>query len=187
MSRLVSSDVAIDHNSVCVRGLVVTMTKAIRSIRHRAVQSFAAFLLAMVTHASGSQTNSPPAEQLLPPDTLLVISTPDFTKLRAIYEQSPQVQFWNDLAMKPFRDKFMTKLKDEFVVPLERDLGVKFADFGPLLQGQLTLAVTQDGWQGKKDESPAFLLLLDTKENSEQLRKTLSDLRRKWVDAGKPI
>jgi len=153
----------------------------------RAVRPVAAVLLAMAAHASGGQASVPPAERLLPADTLLVVSAPDCTKLRAIYEKSPQVQFWNDQAMKPFRDKFMAKLKDEFVVPLERDLGVKFEDYGGLLQGQLTLAITQDGWQGQAGQSPAFLLLLDAKEKRDQLTKTLADLRRKWVDAGKPI
>jgi hypothetical protein len=163
------------------------MTRLIFLVRHRAVASVAAVLLAMAAHASGNQAVVPPAERLLPADTILVVSAPDCTKLRAIYEKSPQVQFWNDLAMKPFRDKFMTKLKDEFVLPLERDLGVKFEDYGGLLQGQLTLAITQEGWQGQEGQSPAFLLLLDTKEKRDQLKKTLADLRRKWVDAGKAI
>ena len=41
--------------------------------------------------------------------------------------------------MKPFHDKFMAKWNEEFVAPLERDLGVKLSDFTDLPQGQLTL------------------------------------------------
>src|SRR5262245_38159583 len=67
----------------------------------------------------------PPPEKLLPPDTLFVVSAPDWTKLREVYKKSPQSQFWDDPAMKPFREKFQKKWDDDFVKPLERDLGVK--------------------------------------------------------------
>jgi hypothetical protein len=131
----------------------------------------------------------PPAEKLLPPDTLLVLSAPDWTKLSEVYKKSPQAQFWNDAAMKPFRDKFMTKWNEEVVKSLERDLGVKFNDYSALLQGQLTLAVTQEGWQGraKDDGEPAILFLLDTKDKSGLLKTNLTELRKKWNAAGKPI
>ena len=131
----------------------------------------------------------PPAEKLLPPDTLFVVTAPDWTKLREIYKKSPQSQFWDDAAMKPFREKFQTKWNDEFVKPLERDLGVKLGDYGTLLQGQITLAITQEAWQGKEkdDGDPAFLLLLDTRDKADVLKKNLADLRKKWNEAGKPI
>jgi len=187
MSRLAASDFSIERNAVCVQASFLRMTKRIRSVRQRNVPCLASVLFLLVAGAPASQTNLPPAEQLLPADTLFVISAPDCSKLRGIIERTPEVQFWHDPAMKPFRDKFMAKLKDEFIAPLERDLGVKLADFGGLLQGQLTLAITQEGWQAQKAQSPAFLLLLDAKDKRDQLAKSLADLRRKWVEAGKPI
>ncbi len=147
-------------------------------------------LIAVTLLCSGSLFAAvPPAEKLLPPDTLLVLSTPDWTKLREVYNKSPQAQFWNDPAMKPFREKFMAKWNEEVVASLERDLGVNFDDYSALLQGQLTLAVTQEGWQGraKDDGEPAILFLLDTKDKSDLLKKNLADLRKKWNEAGKPI
>ncbi len=131
----------------------------------------------------------PAAEKLLPPDTLLVVSAPDWTRLWEVYKKSPQAQFWDDAAMKPFREKFLAKWNEEIVKPLERDLGVKFDDYSALLQGQLTVAVTQEGWQGKAkdDGEPAVLLLLDTKDKGDLLKKNLADLRKKWNEAGKPI
>jgi len=131
----------------------------------------------------------PPAEKLLPPDTLFVVSAPDWKPLRDAYQKSPQCLFWDDPAMKPFREKFFVKWNEEFVKPLERDLGVKLDDYGNLLQGQVTLAVTQGGWQGKEkdDGSPGFLFLLDAREQGELLKKNLADLRQKWSEAGKPI
>lgn len=131
----------------------------------------------------------PPAEKLLPPDTLLVLSAPDWTQLREVYKKSPQRQFWDDPLMKPFRDKFFAKWNEEFVKPLERDLGVKLDEYGALLQGQVTLAVTQEDWQGKEkdDGDPGFLFLLDSRDKAGLLRTNLADLRKKWSDAGKPI
>ncbi len=61
-------------------------------------------------------------------------------KTREIYSNSPQFQLWNDPAMKPFKDKFMDKLKTEFLTPLEHDLGIHFDDYTCLPQGQFTLA-----------------------------------------------
>jgi hypothetical protein len=131
----------------------------------------------------------PPAEKILPPDTLFVMTAPDWARLREASDKSPQSRFWNDPAMKPFRDKFMAKWTEEFVQPLERDLGVKFDDYSTLLQGQVTLAVTQEGWEGKEkdDGKPAVLLLLDAKDKSSLLKTNLLTLRKKWSAAGKPI
>lgn len=131
----------------------------------------------------------PPAEKLLPPDTLFVVSAPDWSKLRELYDKSPQRQLWDDPAMKPLREKFLAKWEEEFVKPLERDLGIKLDDYGALLQGQVTLAVTQEGWQGweKDDGEPGFLLLLDARDRSDLLKTNLAALRRKWVESGKPL
>jgi hypothetical protein len=89
--------------------------------------------------------------------------------------------------MRPFREKFVAKWNEEFLAPLERDLGVKLDDYAKLPQGQFALAVTQDGWQGKDAAPPGLLLLLDTREKSDQLKKLLADLRKKWVDGGKKL
>ena len=124
----------------------------------------------------------PSAENLLPSDTLLLISVPDFSTLRAAGRQSPQWLFWNDPAMKPFHDKFLARWNEKLVAPLERDLGVKFSDFTDLPQGQLTFAVTQNGWTGSGDPMPGALLLLDTKDKSGLLKTNLTSLRKKWTD-----
>lgn len=139
-------------------------------------------VLAGLTVAQGA---IPSAEKLLPEDTLLVVTAPDFTKLRTIFANSPQSQFWNDPAMKTFRDDFLTKWKDEFVTPLERELGIRFEDYVKLPQGQFTFALIQN--ESKGDFSPALLLLIDTKDKGSLLKTNLADLRKKWVDADKPL
>ena len=98
----------------------------------------------------------PPAENLLPSDTLFFLAIPDCAALRTAAHQSPQWLFWSDPAMKPFHDKFMAKLDESLAAPLEQALGLKMSDFADLPQGQLTFAVTQNGWTGGDDARPAW-------------------------------
>jgi hypothetical protein len=130
-----------------------------------------------------------PAEKLLPDDTLVLFSIPDFAKAREAYNKSPQGQLWRDPSFQPFKDKFVNKFKQEYISPLERDLSIHIDDYTSLPQGQFTLAVTQNGWNAKDKSGPlpGLLLLLDTKDKSSQLKTNLADLKKKWVDAGKSV
>jgi len=148
---------------------------------------FAATLAGLLAMAAPVRAAIPPAESLLPADTLLLITVPDFAKMRETTRQLPQILFWNDPAMKPFHDKFMARWNEKFVAPLEQDLGVNLADYTDLPQGQLTFAVTQNGWNGGDDPTPGLLLLLDAKGRSDLLKTNLAALRKKWTDAGKPL
>jgi hypothetical protein len=156
------------------------MIKAFRPI-------FPALFIAALTSANFLRAAIPPAENLLPSDTLFVVTAPDCTVLRSAMNQSPQWLLWNDPAMKPFHDKFMDKWNESFAAPLEHDLGVKLADFRDLPQGQFTFAVTQNGWDGTGDQTPGLILLLDAKNKSDLLKTNLAALQKKWKDGGKPI
>jgi len=148
---------------------------------------FPVVLVALLTLATSLRAAIPPVENLLPADTLFLLDTPDSSALRAASHQSPQWLFWNDPAMKPFHDKFVAKWNEEFVTPLEHDLGVKMGDFATLLQGQFAIALTQNGWNGSNDVDPGLLLLLDAGNKSGLLKTNLAGLRQKWVQAGKPL
>jgi len=128
-----------------------------------------------------------PAEKILPDDTLVMFTIPDFNRVREIYQSSPQGRLWSDPAMKDFKNKFVDKLTSGYITPLEHQLGVHFDDYTNLAQGQLTIALVQNGWDGKEGQSPALVALLDTKDKSAQLKTNLVDLRKKWVDAGKTV
>jgi hypothetical protein len=136
---------------------------------------------------SGAAFAIPAAEKLLPDDTLVMVTVPDFGKLREIYGKLPQSQLWNDAAMKPFKDKFLAKWKEEFVKPLERELQVRFDDYQGLLEGQLTFALVQNATAGKDEEPVGWLVLLDTQTKGRQLKNNLAELRKKWVDAGRTM
>lgn len=153
-----------------------------------ALRRFAfAFVLAMTTAFGSLHAAVPAPEKLLPDDTLVVMTVPDFAKFREICLASPQTQVWKDPAMKPFRDHFLAKLNEELLEPLERDLGIKFDDYTSLPQGQLTFAITQNGGITSKEQAPGVLLLLDAKSHSDQLKTNLAALKHKWLDSGKSI
>jgi len=148
---------------------------------------FVAGFQLLTCFALGAATPIPSVEKLLPDDTLLVLTTPDFTKMRDIYHTSPQTQFWNDPAMKPFKENFLAKMHENLIQPLERDMGVDFNDYTNLPQGQITFAITQNGWPATQGQQPGMLFLMDTKDKGDQLKKNLVDLRKKWIDAGKTV
>lgn len=129
----------------------------------------------------------PPPEKLLPEDTLVLLTAPDFSKLAQVWQKSPQLQFWNDPALRPFREKFLAGSRENFLQPLEREMNINLASYATLLQGQVTLAVTQNGWQGQEDQPLGFLLLVDARDKVSQLTTNLTRLRQKWVEAGKPV
>ncbi len=128
-----------------------------------------------------------PAENLLPADTIAFFSVPDCAVFRTVAKTSPQLMCWNDPAMKPFHDKFMGKLTEKFIAPLEKDLGLKVDDFADLPQGQFTVAVTVNGSNGHDDIPPGLLLLLDAKDKSAQLKTNLAALTKKMTDNGRTL
>src|SRR4051794_1474391 len=129
----------------------------------------------------------PPPDSLLASDTLLVVTIPDYGKAKTSWAQWPASKLWDDPALKPFRDKFSNKLKSEYLDPLEKQLGIKFADYTDLAQGQVTFSITQGDWDGSTEKRPGFLFLVDTREKSDQLKSKLTEIRKKWVDSGKKL
>jgi hypothetical protein len=129
----------------------------------------------------------PPPEKLLPEDTLIMMTVPDFSKLRQIFQASPQRRLWEDPAMRPFKEKFLSKWHDDLVQPLERDLDVRLDDYTSLPQGQVTFAVIQNGANEMDDSQMGVVFLVDTRDKSSQLKTNLAGLHKKWVDAQKPL
>src|SRR2546423_1726251 len=125
-------------------GRIIRKLRMITSINQCVV--FLGVLIALAFNVPAASIPSP--EKLLPDDTLVVVTVPDFPRIREIYRKSPQRQFWNDPAMKPFRDNFLSKWKDEFVKPLERELSVSFDSYTNLVRGQITFALIQNSGPG---------------------------------------
>ena len=127
----------------------------------------------------------PPAEQLLPDDTIAVFTVPDWKKFSANSAQSAWGQLWADQAMKAFRDNFTSNFQSDFLKPLEKELGLKLTEYQDLLQGQITVALTPPK-EGSTD-MVGFLVLIDSKDKSAALTSRLAELKKKWTDSGQEV
>ncbi len=123
----------------------------------------------------------------MPDDTLILLTTPDFAKLRQMSLSSPKGMLWNDPAMKPFRDKFVSSWQEGVIKPLERELNTSLGSYASLPQGQVTLALTKASWQGTADQPPGLLLLLDARDKSGLLKTNLAELRKQWMATGRSL
>lgn len=148
-------------------------------------QLLSLLVLASVLRAASAPV--PPPDKLLPADTVAVFTVTDYKKARADWNRWPALQFWNDAAMKPFREKLMTSLKKDLVEPLEREFGIKFADYKDLCQGQVTLAFTPGAPNEKGERQSGFLFLVDTRDKADVLKTNLATLKQKWVESGKAV
>lgn len=145
------------------------------------------FLVIMAAAAMNLGAAVPPAEQLLPSDTMGVFTIPDWAKSSQVYGQSPAVQLWHDPEMKAFKEKFMNQFQTEILTPLERELGIKFEDYCALCQGQFTVAFNLKPGDKIEDTKAEWFVIIDSKDKADQLTKTLADLKKKWTDGGKQV
>jgi hypothetical protein len=128
-----------------------------------------------------------PPEQLLPKDTLLVMTAPDWGKARLFWSNQVYLKLWQDASFKPFKDKLMDKFTTGAIKPLQQNLGIKFSDYAGLAQGEVTFAVVPVTPKNKSDPSVAAIFLMDTKDHAGQLKTNLAQVLKKWADAGKPM
>lgn len=149
-------------------------------------KSFAVLSLTLML-ALNAPAQTPPPEKLLPADTLLLFTVPDLDKARTDIKTNPASQLYSDPAMQPFIKKLLAKWNADIVAPMEREMGIKFADYLALAKGQFTFAVVRDGWEGEDDKEPAVLLLIDSKDKSADLESKLADLRKRWTETGKQV
>lgn len=129
----------------------------------------------------------PPAPSLLPADTLAVLSIPDAQKFGGARKEACAYRLWSDPAMGPFREKFMAKFNQEVIEPFEKETKLKLKDYEDLAQGQVTVAITQNGWTGGEDPLPAALILVDAKDKAADLQKRLAEVKQKLSESGEKL
>ena len=89
--------------------------------------------------------------------------------------------------MKPFVDRVTLHLREQILIPMEKDLGIQLSDYTSLPRGQVTLALVRGDWNGAPGQTPAWVLVADTRDQAGELATRLGELRRKWTEAGKPL
>lgn len=140
-------------------------------------------LLCIAVHAE-----SLPPHQLLPRDTLAVLTVPDWGKWKQVRADSPQYQLWTDEALKPFREHFLNKLNKEVVEPMQQQIGIELTNYTGLLQKQITVAWTKNAADMFKENArPGLVIILDAGDKAGELKSRLEELKSKWIDAGHKI
>ena len=128
-----------------------------------------------------------PPEKILPKDTVLVVSAPDWPKAWTYLTNIPYARLWQDPALKAFKDHFIDRSTKDVIKPMEQNLGVKFSDYQGLAQGQVTFALLPSGPRDDPDSHFAQVLLIDSRDHAAQLKSSLAEVIKKWAAAGKPM
>src|SRR3954451_16722005 len=97
-------------------------------------------LFAVVPGALGIVAAQLPAEQLLPAETIAMVTVKDWTEATNAFWKTAPGRLWNDDAMRATREKFNARLTNEVSNAVERELKIKLSDYAELVQGQITLA-----------------------------------------------
>ena len=129
----------------------------------------------------------PSPEQLLPADALGVVTVPDLAAARKLFDEQPLVRLWHDPAMAPFVNKFLAKLDRDWRQPLEHELGFNLTNLFNVARGQVTFALTRSGWPLQADAPAGLLLLLDARDQADQLRKLLAGARASLKSRGRKL
>ncbi len=143
-----------------------------------------ASLLLCLAATVGAAT--PPAEKLLPPDTFLMLTIPDWDKSFAAAKDFSMAQLWRDPAMRPFTEKFEQKFRGllgEEDKNFERD----WLEFKPLISGQITLGVLPSDGQAEPGAGPDVVILMDVKDKEKQLRAFIERCEKRDTDEGRVI
>jgi hypothetical protein len=143
-------------------------------------------LLSAFSSATLLPAEIPTPDKLAPRETMFMLTVPDMDKMRNVYATSAYLQFFQDPAMKPFISKFQSKFKSDFLEPLEKEMGIKVADYQDLIKGQATLLIRE--WKlGKETNAFEFALALDSKSKKEELKTRLEELKTKWRQSGREL
>ena len=120
-----------------------------------------------------------PASDLLPTNTLAVLSVPDVSAAQAAWSASNPGRLWQDPAMAAFRNRFETSFRQKWLGVLERESGLDLRELLVLTRGQATLAVLPPlAPEPGSDESAAnWILLMDARGGSAELAKALEAAR----------
>jgi hypothetical protein len=141
-------------------------------------------LAALAALAAPLAAAVPPAAQLFPQDTVVLLSVPDWQKAAAAMKSSAGGRLWADPAMEAFRRKFEERFREKVVEDLERQLGIKLADYAAIAQGQISLAAFR-AETPTPDRHYDWVMVMDSRDKADQLQKLLGETRGKLGAANK--
>lgn len=144
-----------------------------------------ALLLAALALVFKCQSAEIPHEKILPADTLVFATIPDYDKAVSLFDNSATGMFLKDPSMKAFNDKFSAKWRSDVVQPLEKELGIKFSDYSGIVKGQVSFAVSLlAGSDPTQAPQVALTLMIESRDGKDNLTKAIQDIKQKYVKGG---
>lgn len=137
------------------------------------------FLLDIASHVQAV----PPAEELLPESTMVMLTAPDFSKARALWNRTTPGRLWLDPAMAPVATHVCQRLKTEVIVPLEQALGFSWEAITNLPDGQMTFAIARMN-HPSNTTATAMILLMETGKG-RQATNLIDGIARHWARSGR--
>jgi hypothetical protein len=146
------------------------------------MRASAAVLVIMLIGLMSADAALPEAPRWLPPDTVLVVSLPDFPTAVAAFTNLPMAQLWRDPAMRGPAERLGQWWRAEVLSPLERHWQMAPAELLGAASGQVTFALLAPPGQRRE-----WVLLAETGSASNTLTTNLARLRKTWVDSGRAL
>jgi len=143
---------------------------------------------AALTLAFQCQSAEIPHEKIVPADTLLFVTIPDYDKAVNLGKNSPGGMFINDPSMEAFVKKFSSKWRSDVVEPLEKELGIKFSDYSGIVKGQVSFCLSLlTGNEPSAMPEVAITLMIESRDGKDNLTKALQDIKQKYTKGGGEI
>ena len=133
----------------------------------------------MIAWVARIRADLPPPQDLLPADTLAVLSLPEVPAARSAWQASNPGRLWADPAMTEFRQRFEGAFRQKWLAGFERESGIDLGELLGMTRGQATLAILPPlpPEPGSDDAGSNWLLLLDTRDGAAGLTQLLDKAR----------
>ncbi len=143
-------------------------------------------LLGLLTGTTRAPAESPSvrlprAAQLFPKDCVIFVSIPDVPKLKSAFLESSAGRMLQDPQLAPFLSDFWAGLLAAGA-EVEEDIGLSIPALLSLPQGELSFALVASSTQ-----PPRFLVMLESGDQEEALRKLVDRARKAATDGGAKV
>ncbi len=142
----------------------------------------ASCLLALFIGNNAVADRLPPAQQLLPPETIIVMEIPDFNQLKLQWEKTNAFKLYKEPAMDDFFGKIRQKYHEE-VQKTENKFVRAVLDAGTLPKKRMVLALVQNQ-KAINIHEPVAVCIIQWGKNVKEIKPAVRETTDKAVDEG---
>jgi len=125
----------------------------------------------------------PEAARLVPPQTILLVDTENFSRLKEQFEKTSFYKLYKDPAMAAFVDDVKAKWNEKIKKLDENNIFRTIMDADVLPQGRVAVALVL-GEETKDLNEPPIMIITQWGEKISQIKETVSKLVQKNIDMG---